>query len=69
MGVKDKSQTILKFEKNAEGVSVTLNSPNALDVLIGIAQTIQMITEETKENRESILGDINKILDVLEEEN
>lgn len=69
MGVKDKSKTILKFEKNAEGVSVTLNSPNALDVLIGIAQTIQMITEETKENRESILSDINKILDVLEEEN
>ena len=68
MARKVKSKTILKFEKNTEGVSVTLNSPKALDVLIGIAQTIQMITEETKENRESILSDINKILDVLEEE-
>lgn len=58
----------MKFTKNDEGVSVTLNSTEVLDVLIGIAEIIQMILEETKEDRKNIISDINKILDVLEEQ-
>lgn len=63
-----KSKTIVKFAKNDEGVSVTLNNTETIDVLIGIAETIQLISEGTKENRKSIMSDINKILDVLEEQ-
>ena len=63
-----KSKTIVKFAKNDEGVSVTLNNTETIDVLIGIAETIQLISEGTKENRKSIISDINKILDVLEEQ-
>lgn len=62
-----KSKTIVKFTKNDEGVSVTVNSTQILDILIGIAETIQMISEESKNKREDIVSDINKILDVLEE--
>lgn len=62
-----KSKTIAKFTKNDEGVSVTVNSTQIIDVLIGIAQTIQMISEESKNDRKDIISDINKILDVLEE--
>lgn len=62
-----KSKTIVKFTKNDEGVSVTVNSTQIIDVLIGIAQTIQMISEESKNDRKDIISDINKILDVLEE--
>ena len=40
-----KSKTIVKFTKDDDGVSVTVNSTQVLDVLIGIAQTIQMISE------------------------
>ena len=62
-----KSKIIVKFTKNDEGVSVTVNSTQIIDVLIGIAQTIQMISEESKNDRKDIISDINKILDVLEE--
>jgi len=62
-----KSKTIVKFTKNDEGVNVTVNSTQIIDVLIGIAQTIQMISEESKNDRKDIISDINKILDVLEE--
>lgn len=63
-----KSKTIVKFTKNDEGVSVTLNNTETIDVLIGIAETIQLISEGTKENRKSIISDINKILNVLEDQ-
>ena len=63
-----KSKTIVKFAKSDEGVSVTLNNTETIDVLIGIAETIQLISEGTKENRKNIISDINKILDVLEEQ-
>jgi len=33
-----KSKTIVKFTKNDEGVNVTVNSTQIIDVLIGIAQ-------------------------------
>lgn len=63
-----KSKNIVEFTKDDEGVSVTLNDTETIDVLIGIAETIQLISEGTKEKRKSIISDINKILDLLEEQ-
>lgn len=59
-------EIILQFKKSEEGISVITNSGLTIDILIGIAETIQLITEETKEKKENILSDINKILEVLE---
>lgn len=59
-------EVILQFKKSEEGISVIANSGITIDILIGIAETIQLITEETKEKKENILSDINKILEVLE---
>ena len=63
-----KSITIEKFTKNDKGVSVTINNTETINVLVGIAETIQLISKETKQNKESIISDINKILDILEKE-
>lgn len=63
-----KSITIVKFTKNDKGVSVTINNTETINVLVGIAETIQLISKETKQNKESIMSDINKILDILEKE-
>ncbi|MEF2641389.1 MAG: hypothetical protein U0O04_03245 [Clostridia bacterium] len=63
-----KSITIVKFTKNDKGVSVTINNTETINVLVGIAETIQLISKETKQNKESIISDINKILDILEKE-
>lgn len=64
---KKRDKTIVRFTKNDEGISVMLNSSITINVLIEIAKTIQIISEGTKENRKQIISDINKILDVLEE--
>lgn len=61
-----KSITIVEFTKNDKGVGVTINSTETINVLVGIAETIQLISEETKKNKKSIISDINKILDILE---
>lgn len=61
-----KSITIVKFTKNDKGVSVTINNTETINVLVGIAETIQLISKETKKNKKSIISDINKILDILE---
>lgn len=63
-----KSKTIVEFIKNDEGVSVAIYDTETINVLIGIAETIQLISEETKKDNESIMSDINKILDILEKE-
>ena len=46
--VKLKSITIVKFTKNDKGVSVTINNTETINVLVGIAETIQLISKETK---------------------
>ena len=61
-------QVIVEFTKNEEGVSVKVNNTETINVLIGIAETIQLISEETKRDKKSIISDINKILDILEKE-
>lgn len=63
-----KSKTIAKFTKNDEGVSVTVYEADTVDILIGIAETIQMISENSNAERKNIISDLNKILDVLEEQ-
>lgn len=59
---------IVKFAKSDEGVEVVFNNTKTVDVLIGIAEAIQLITEETKQSRQDVVSDINKILDILEEQ-
>ena len=63
-----KSKTIVEFTKDDKGVSVTIYDTEAVNVLVGIAETIQLISEETKADNESIMSDINKILDILKKE-
>lgn len=60
-----KSKTIVKFTKSDEGVSVRINNTETINVLVGIAEAIQIISEETKKNKKSIISDINTILDIL----
>ena len=62
-----KSKTIVKFIQKDEGVEVNIYPSETINVLIGVAETIQMITENAKEDRKSVMSDINKILDILEE--
>ena len=63
-----KARMIVKFTKSDEGVEVVFNNTKTVDVLIGIAEAIQLITEETKQSRQDVVSDINKILDILEEQ-
>lgn len=63
-----KSKVITKFIENDDGISVEVHSAETLKVLIGIAEAIQLISEETKESKESIVSDINEILNILEEQ-
>lgn len=59
---------IVKFTKSDEGVEVVFNNTETVDVLVGIAEAIQLISEETKQSKQDIVSDINKILDILEEQ-
>lgn len=63
-----KSKTIVEFIQKDEGVEVNIYPSETVSVLIGVAETIQMITKHAKEDRESVMSDINKILDILEEQ-
>lgn len=62
-----KSKIIVKFIQKDEGVEVNIYPTETINVLIGVAETIQMITKHTKESRKSVMSDINNILDILEE--
>lgn len=63
-----KARMIVKFTKSDEGVEVVFNNTETVDVLVGIAEAIQLISEETKQSKQDIVSDINKILDILEEQ-
>lgn len=43
------------------------NNSGRLDVIIGIAETIQIIIEETGQKRKNIIADIETAVKVLEE--
>lgn len=63
-----KARMIVKFTKSDEGVEVVFNNTETVDVLVGIAEAIQLISEETKQSKQDIVSNINKILDILEEQ-
>lgn len=63
-----KSKTIAKFTKNDEGVSVTVYEADTVDILIGIAETIQMISENSNAEIKDVMSYLNKVLEVLEEQ-
>ena len=62
-----KSKTIVEFTKSDKGVSVTIYTTETINVMIGIAETIQLISKESNRDKKDIISDINKILDILKE--
>ena len=62
-----KSKTIVEFTKSDKGVSVTIYTTETINVMVGIAETIQLISKESNRDKKDIISDINKILDILEE--
>lgn len=61
-------KTIVKFIKSDKGISVRVTPTQTVNVLVGIAETVQLVSRTTKNSIESIMSDINKILEILEEE-
>ena len=47
-----KSKTIAKFIKDDDGVSVEVYSTESIDILVGIAETIQLISKKQKKIKE-----------------
>ena len=48
-----KARMIVKFTKSDEGVEVVFNNTETVDVLVGIAEAIQLISEETKQSKQA----------------
>lgn len=67
MKEKNNSNIILEFAKSEEGVSVSIYDCKTIELIIGIAETIQLIMEGTGQNKQTILADIEKVVDILEE--
>lgn len=62
-----KETIILEVKKSKSGVAVEIHEGTTLDVIIGIAETIQIIIEETGQKRKNIIADIETAVKVLEE--
>ena len=60
-------EIILEFKKRNNSVGVEIHEGTALELIIGIAETIQIIMDETGQKRKDIIADIEKTIDVLEE--
>lgn len=63
----EKETIILEVKKSKNGVAVEIHEGTPLDVIIGIAETIQIIIEETGQKRKNIIADIETAVKVLEE--
>lgn len=63
----EKETIILEVKKSKNGVAVEILEGTALDVIIGITETIQIIIEETGQKRKNIIADIETAVKVLEE--
>lgn len=63
----EKETIILEVKKSKNGVAVETHEGTTLDVIIGIAETIQIIIEETGQKRKNIIADIETAVKVLEE--
>lgn len=66
--MEEKETTILEFKKSNSGVGVEIQEGTTLEIIIGIAEAIQIIMEETGQKRKNIIADIEKTIDILEEE-
>lgn len=63
----EKETIILEVKKSKNGVAVEIHEGTKLDVIIGIAETIQIIIEETGQKRKNIIAAIETAVKVLEE--
>lgn len=61
-------KTIVKFIKSGDGIGIKVAPTQTVDVLVGIAETVQLVSRTSKNSIKSIMSDINKILEILEEE-
>lgn len=65
--MKEKTDIILEIKKDENGVSTSINDGTVVEIIIGIAEAIQLIMEGTKQNKQSILANIEKAIDILNE--
>lgn len=65
--MEEEKTIILEFKKSKNSVGVKIHEGTALELIIGIAETVQIIMEETGQKRKDIIADIEKAIDVLEE--
>ena len=63
-----KSKIILKFIKREDGIGVIADGGTTVDILMGIAETIKLLAKNTDETEKSVMEDIDKILNLLNEE-
>lgn len=66
--MKEKTDIILEIKKDKNGsVSASINDGTVIEVIIGIAEAIQLIIDGTGQNKQTILADIEKAIDILNE--
>lgn len=65
--MKEKTDIILEIKKDKNGVNASINEGTVLEVIIGIAEAIQLIIYGTGQNKQTILADIEKAIDILNE--
>lgn len=66
--MKEKTDIILEIKKDKnDGVSASINDGTVIEVIIGIAEAIQLIIDGTGQNKQTILADIEKAIDILNE--
>ncbi|MBQ2937591.1 MAG: hypothetical protein IJE05_01725 [Clostridia bacterium] len=68
MEENEKAEVVLEFQKTGNGISVVVHECSILDVVVGIAETIELIMENSDATKESVFEDINKVLEVLKKE-
>ena len=65
--MEEEKTTILELKKSKKGVGVEIHEGTIIEVIIGIAETIQIIMEESGQKRKNVIADIEKAIDILEE--
>lgn len=65
--MEEEKTTILELKKSKNGVGVEIHEGTIIEVIIGIAETIQIIMEESGQKRKNVIADIEKAIDILEE--
>lgn len=60
-------EVIVKFIKKDNGISVSVDNATSIEVLLGLAETIQLLAENTDATEKDVIKEINKILKILNE--